>query len=180
MKIQLLLTFFICSAFGCNNPGKVKIESSENIVRLITDSAVIEYPEIVPAWHFFISVVKSRNFSELKRISCDSIRTCHKYYSSDKFIAKCFPEIFDSTLLSKIDDSTKTEYLNSSVDIKYFPASFFEEASTKGNSGSVKEIVVTKSVSDSEFRVVTFKFIRTNQGYKFIEYDSFGGPECCR
>jgi len=112
----------------------------------------------------------------------DSIQTCDSVYATPHFLIKCFRGIFDSTLLSKITDSTAIEFTDRMETWSSFPPAVQKMAQeTADDAITLKEIIVTKDAEQPDGPwTITFDFIPTSKGYFFYGCNSYGGPICCR
>lgn len=137
---------------------------------------------VFPVWSSFVATVKVRNFQELKRKSMDSIQTCDSVYAISHFLTKCFGGIFDSTLLSRINDSTAIEFSERTETRSSFPPAIQRMAqATNDDAITLKEIVITKEAEQPDGPwMITFDFIPTHKGYLLYRCNSYGGPVCCK
>ena len=137
-------------------------------------------PELLIIWNKFTKIIAGKNYNELKDISLDSIEACHVFYKSDKFIQKCLPTIFDTTLLKRIFEISYSTYLDNKVISSYMPQFLLTQISSVGSSFKLNQFQVLKELTPDGGWTMTFDFVKTRNGYKFYSCDSFGGPDCCR
>jgi hypothetical protein len=189
MKLFLtLLLIWLFAAYACHTPARqpgVQVDSVRQ-ANSITKKRAARNNKIDSAflsvWTSFVVSVKVRNFKELRRKSMDSIQTCDSVYAISSFLTKCFGGIFDSTLLSKINDSTAIELINNTEIWSSLPPAVQKITQVTGDDAiTLKEIVVIKVAEqpDSQW-MITFDFIPTKKGYLFYSCNSVGGPICCR
>jgi hypothetical protein len=189
--MKLSLTLFLTllfAAYGCRTPVRqpgVQVDT----VRQANSITKKKGPQnnkidsaILSAWTSFVASVKVRNFQELKGKSMDSIQTCDSVYAISHFLTKCFRGIFDSTLLSKINDSTAIELINNSEMWSSFtPAVQKMTTATDDDAITLKEIVITRVAEQPDGPwTITIDFIPTHKGYLFYGCNSYGGPVCCK
>jgi hypothetical protein len=187
LSFTLFLTWLI-TANACRTPvrkpgvqGDNSRQANPDAVKRARHNNEID-SVILPAWSSFVLSVKERNFQELKRKSMDSIHTCDSVYATSHFLTKCFHGIFDSTLLSKITDSTAIEFTNRTETWSSFtPAVQKMSNATDDDAITLKEIVITKVAEQPDGPwMITIDFIPTHKGYLFYRCNSYGGPVCCK
>jgi len=188
MKLSFpLFVLYLFTAYACHTSvrktgvqGDTAPQANPSAVKRIRHNNEID-SVILPVWSSFVVVVKERNFQKLKRKSMDSIETCDSVYATSHFFTKCFRGIFDSTLLSKITDSTAIEFVDRPEDWSSFTPAVQKIAIATEDAIILKEIVVTKVAEEPDGPwMITFDFIPTHKGYLFYGCNSYGGPICCR
>jgi len=188
MKLQpivLLLWLFIAEACHTSiRKGKEQGDTAHPI-KSITQTHSARPKEIdsivLPAWSSFVVFVKSRNLQGLKSVSMSSIQACDSVYVISHFLGQCFNDLFDSTLLTKIADSTSIEFIDRTEIRSSFPSAVLKIANPTDNDAiTLKEVVVTKVSEGSDGPwLIAFDFIPTRKGYLFYSCNSYGGPPCC-
>lgn len=186
LSFTLFLTWLI-TAYACHTPvrkpgveGDIARQVNPNAVKRARHNNEID-SVMLPVWSSFVVSVKERNFQELKRKSMDSIQTCDSVYATSHFLTKCFRGIFDSTLLSKITDSTAIEFIDRTEIWSSFTPAVQKMANATGDAIILKEIVITKVDEQPDGPwMITIDFIPTHKGYLFYRCNSYGGPECCK
>jgi hypothetical protein len=131
------------------------IDKSEQRKKIANERAID--PELLATWNKYIKIAANKDYFELKKICLDSVEGCHVKFSLDKFISKCLPKIFDTTLLKRFSEISYSNYL-----------------------ANENQFQVLKELTPDGGWTMTFNFVKTRNGYKFYSCDSFGGPICCR
>ncbi|MDP4265294.1 MAG: hypothetical protein Q8941_22400 [Bacteroidota bacterium] len=121
-------------------------------------------------WNKFKEVVKKSDQREFKAMSLDSLNCEHRHVSNDEFYKSYFLKIFDDSLKSKFSDKNMIEFIDEEIDINYLPE--FAKHQIKGKP-IIKKVNVTK-INKIPSLIVVLEFIKTNEGYKFYGYDTFG------
>ena len=104
-KVTILYCVLIVVGCSCddNNHGKV-VPESRDVKDHMGDSNFLSF------WNTFKTIVKTGNLTTFKSASFDSLRYEGKTVGIDEFTAKHFTDIFDDTLLSRIDDTSRVEF----------------------------------------------------------------------
>jgi hypothetical protein len=172
----LLLTLNSCGLGNKNSDLKQTTLSYEKSEKPQTDLSLKKDTmdkDFLSFWNKFTEVVKSKNRKAFKTISLDSLECEQKNVNVNTFVKSYFSKVFDSTLLLKISDSSKLDFINAIVEPTYFSL-FILQQLKKGNY-VIKEVNVTKSGNnDGDPLIIILKFIITNEGYKFYGYDRVG------
>ncbi|MEP7238226.1 MAG: hypothetical protein ABI685_10190 [Ferruginibacter sp.] len=145
----------------------------------ITNEQAID-PELIATWNKFKKNAANKDYYELKKICLDSVEGCHVKFSVDKFISKCLPTIFDTTLLKRFSEISYSNYLDNEVTASYMPHFLLAELSNFSPTFRLNQFQVLKELTPDGGWTMTFDFVKTRNGYKFYSCDSFGGPICCR
>ena len=172
----LILTIASCSE-NANQTTEAKVANSKkaNPDALLVDKD----PELMKAWVHFKNVVLHKDYKEFKSISFDTLKTCYKPYPVTRFTKYCLTDIFDSVFLKVFSDTLYTDYVESEMELDYFPQEILAEAVFTGNSIQIRQFYVTKELTEEGAWTYVFSFIKTKKGYRFFGVDSYGGPVCC-
>ena len=180
--ITLLFTLVL---FSCgNNPTDITeantyyTDKSIDTIHKISRQQTID-PDLLSCWTHFQEVVSTRNYKEFKNISLDSLQTCDTTFPIQKFLNKCFLEVFDTTLLKKFADKSPTDYLIDDTERKYFSKSVLNQVNSKDSIIVLRRIQIEKELTTEGAWTMAFDFVKTKNGYRFYRCDSYGGPICC-
>jgi hypothetical protein len=189
MKLRPIV-FLVClfTAAACHSSTR-KDKKQVGIVKpgksnLQTQSAPAKEKDsvIYPVWSSFVVLVKGGNLKALERVSMGSIIACDSVYLISHFLGQCFKNLFDSTLLAKMEDSNSIEFLDREETRSSFPSAVLRLTNvTDDDAITLKEIVVTKIAEEPDGpSMIAFDFIPTRKGYLFYSCSSYGGPRCCQ
>ena len=177
---KYLIILFVVIISSCGNEAntyhtKTQVDTAKKIANLKpVDSALLE------VWSDFQLAASTKDLLQFRRLSLDSLNTCDSTMSTNKFIKKCYNEVFDTTLLRKITIPTEINQINVSMELGYFSKSILENADFKGDAITLKQFQLVKELTPDGGWIITFDFIKTKQGYKFFGCGSYGGAICCR
>lgn len=179
--ISLTILFSSCG----NNPTDITEANTHytdkpiDTVRKIAKQQIID-PDLLSSWTHFKDVVSTKNYKEFRNISLDELRTCDTTFLVQKFLDKCFLEIFDKPLLQKFADTLYSDYVDSKMELSYFLQSALKQIDTNDSVITLRQFQIIKELTPDGAWTMTFDFVKTKNGYKFFGCDSFGGPMCCR
>jgi hypothetical protein len=181
--ITILFSFLL---FSCgNNPTDITkanthyTEKPIDPVRKITNQQNIDL-DLLSSWTHFKEVVTNKNYKEFKNISLNELHTCDTSFLVQKFLDKCFREIFDKPLLQKFTDTLYSDYVDSQMELGYFSQSALKQIDTKDSIITLRQFQIIMELTPDGAWTMTFDFVKTKNGYKFFGCGSFGGPICCR
>lgn len=178
IKILSIFVFMFCSCgSGINKPG-TKQDIINDIKSEQSQTGVTSKHETVDSsfalfWNVFKDVVKSKDQSALKDISFESLEYEHKTVSVNNFIKSHFLNVFDDTLINRMSDNTKVEFIDEGIDANYIPLAVKKQVNKEKL--NVKKVNITKVEKYPEGpTIIVLEFIKTDKGYKFYGYDKFG------
>ena len=168
-----------------NNPtdtteaNTIDTAKSVDTVRQIANTKPVD-TALLKVWSAFQQAVSTNNFSQFRQLSLDSLYSCDTTLSSTKFIKTCYKYVFDTLLVRKITIPTEITQLDKEMELGYFTKSVLNKADFTGNAITLKQFQVVKEFTPDGAWTMTFDFIKTKDGYRFLGCDSYGGPLCCR
>jgi hypothetical protein len=181
--ITILFSFLL---FSCVNNSTDITETNTNFaeksidtVRKIANQQNID-PDLLFGWTHFKEVVTNKNYKEFKNISLNELHTCDTNFLVQKFLDKCFLEVFDKPLLQKFADTLYSDYIDRKMELGYFSQSELKQIDIKDSVITLRQFQIIKELTPDGAWTMTFDFVKTKNGYKFFGCDSFGGQICCR
>jgi len=116
----------------------------------------------------FVASVKEPGLGKFREIALDSLLVCDELIlSTDRFVDKCFSEVFDDELRKRIIDRTKLEWSSSEVEFKNISSSSRRKEIVRvRNRYRYREMRVTRSSRHDKPPTVLFDFIETKKGYR--------------
>jgi hypothetical protein len=149
-------------------------DTSANAFKLLTDGKLFD------SWEIFKAALLKNDFEQLKSLSTDCIHCAvcnsNNYVQWEVFYRKYFIQLFDSVILSRMNDSAKADghYNNANWHI------YAKDCIAKSSDLSKPELIeiwVRVSDRDSFYKGfegghATLAFIETASGYKFCGYST--------
>jgi hypothetical protein len=183
-KYIILVLTAILSSCG-NNQTDITQTNTHYTDKLVDTVKHIANPQpidtsLLKVWSAFQQAVSTKNLSQFRQLSLDSLYACDRTLSINRFIKNCFNEVFDTSILKKIVMPKEINQLNNEMELGYFTKYVLDKADFKGDAITLKQFQIVKEITPDGQWTVTFDFIKTKQGYKFFSCDSYGGPMCCR
>lgn len=180
--LALLLTavFFSCG----NNPTDITEANTHyadqpiDTVNKIYNSQPTD-TALLKVWSAFQQAVLTKNLSQFKQLSLDSLYSCDTTLSTIGFIKNCYKDVFDTTLLRKISVPTEINQIDNEMQLGYFTKSVLNKVDLIGDAIRLKQFQIVKEFTPDGAWTMTFDFIKTKEGYRFFGCDSYGGPICC-
>lgn len=136
--------------------------------------------KFISFWKPLAKAIARSNFQKLKNISLDSLRICDTVLTTDRFMKKCYNEIFDKDLISKFNDSSAINYTWVEADASALLTSTKGKIKKFGKIYRFREIEITKLEDKDNPWKVYLDFIETKSGYKFYGCGYYGDRKCCR
>jgi hypothetical protein len=180
--ILLLTVLFISCGNNLTDTKEKNAVYAGKLMDTITqvDNSKTVDTELRKTWSAFQQAVSTNDYSQFRQLSFDSLYCCDTTLSTSKFIKKCYSEIFDTSLLRKFAIPTDINQLDKAMEPDSFSKSVLDKADFKDGVITLKQFQVVKELTSDGAWTMTFDFIRTKQGYRFLGCDSYGGPICCR
>jgi hypothetical protein len=182
----LCLLFYSCSNNSVNRTKGAAVVSKRDIHEVdkleyyskIAEERKID-PELLGVWNRFIMIVESNNLSEFIKISLDTISASSVKYKTEDFILRCFPNVFDTTLIKRFSEVSYSYYTEYRISSSHLPQYLIKKMTSGVDTLRFNQFQVLKELTPDAGWTMTFDFIKTKSGYKFFGCDSFGGPNCC-
>jgi hypothetical protein len=170
--ILVLLLKSCASNSNQNASNQDSLNQSKNIQTLTTSKKEMPDSNFLSYWQKFADVVKASNYSQLKEMSLDTLECEHTNIHVEAFIKSHFGKVFSDSVLLKIADTEKMDFINAAMEPTYFSPSVKQQI--KNGNYTIKEVNITTG-KYPDVLITTLKFIETDKGYKFYGYDRFGG-----
>lgn len=177
-KSLFILTLMLHSCGSGYNNTEAQQDTLNHVKNEQPQTSVTSKKETVDSnflsfWNEFTTIVKSKNQKTFKTISLDSLECEQENFHVNTFIKSYFSKVFDDTLLLRLSDKSKIDFINATMDSTYFSPLILQQL--KRGKYVIKEVNVTKFDNDAGGPVIVIlKFIETNTGYKFFGYDRVG------
>ena len=136
------------------------------------DSALLD------VWNKFKKSVVTKSYKGFEKVSLIKVEACHKTLDLSLFWKNCFQEVFDSTMIELMSDTSYTGYVEKGILIEYLPKYLAEDINVQNKSFELNQFQMQRTYVPPPGWTITFDFVKTKKGYKFYGYNSYGGP-CC-
>ena len=132
-------------------------------------------------WQVFTKAINERDFQKFKTIVLDTLYVCDNLIPANKFLQKCFDEIFDQEVLKRINDKSKLETDYNELDLFNIVTAEAKNKIIKiGKYYRLRQMLVTRSTKDNNPPTIHFDFIETKEGYRLYCIDHHWFKECCK
>ncbi len=174
-KSLIILALLLKSCTSNSNQNisnQDSLNQSKSVQTLITSKKEMLDSNFLSYWKKFADVVKASSYSQLKEMSLDTLECEHINIHIETFVKSHFGKLFSDSVLRKIADTEKVDFINAAMEPTYFSTSIRQQI--KNGNYTIKEVNITTGKYPN-ILITTFKFIETEKGYKFYGYDKFGG-----
>ena len=184
IKYLLLLVTLVFFACG-NNPTDITEVNTDSLDKPIDTVKQIQNLQpidtaLLKTWSAFQQAVSTRDLSQFKKLSLDSLYACDTTLSATNFFRNCYNGIFDSTLLRKFLAPSEINRTDMELEPGYFTRSVLGKVDLTGDAITLKQFQIVKEFTSDGAWTMVFNFIRTKEGYRLFGCASYGGPTCCR
>jgi len=136
--------------------------------------------KFIAFWKLLAKGITKSDLKILKRISLDSLRICDTTLTADRFMKKCYSEIFDKDLILKINEGSSITYTWVEADYPSLLTAAKGKIKKFGKNYRFRQIEITKVEDKENPWKVYLDFIETRSGYKFYGCGNYGDRNCCR
>lgn len=176
----ITLVFFSCG----NSPKDITEANTDSVDKPIDTIKQIQNLQpidtaLLKTWSAFQQAVSTRDLSEFKKLSLDSLYACDTTLSATSFISNCYSDIFDTTFLRKFLAPSEINQTDIELEPGYFTTSVVEKVDLIGDVIILKQFQIVKEFTPDGAWTMGFSFIKTKEGYRFFGCASYGGPRCC-
>jgi hypothetical protein len=177
-KSLFILTLLLHSCGSGNSNAETKQDTvshakSEQPQIIVTSKKEIVDSSFLSFWEEFTDAVRNKNQQALKDMSFDSLYCEHKNVFADEFIKYSFYKIFDDTVVNRLSDKSKVEFIDEEIDVNYLPQFVMKQMDKEKLLMKKVNITRVDKYPDGPTTIV-LEFIKTKKGYKFYGYDKFG------
>ena len=129
-------------------------------------------------WNSFYTSIKKAGPTKFKEMVCDSLWCGELVATAEQFYKNCFYYVFDDELIKKCPD-TLVNFSSTQVGSSGILLCAAKRIIKDNNDYIVRHVEVTRLENEKQPWIVTFDFIKTDDGYKLYGYHYSDGWDNC-
>ena len=136
--------------------------------------------KFIAFWKTFATSVKEPGLIKFRNIALDSLLICDTLISANEFIKRCFTEVIDNDIMTRIDDTLGKAFTWTEANFENLSSNAKKEIVRVDKKYRLRQVMVARITDSNSPPEIFFDFIETRKGYRLYGIDHHWFQNCCR